>query len=48
MLAGITAWLSTAFLMRYFRANDRWALSPFAAYCLVLGLGTAAYLRFAQ
>lgn len=48
VLAGITAWLSTAFLMRYFRANDRWALSPFAAYCLVLGLGTAAYLRFAQ
>ena len=38
VLAGITAWLSTAFLMRYFRDHDRWALNPFAYYCLVAGL----------
>ena len=44
VLAGITALLSTAFLMRYFRANDRLALNPFAIYCLVFGLGSAAWL----
>ena len=42
--AGITAWLSTAFLMRYFREHDDWALRPFAIYCLVFGLGSAAWL----
>ena len=44
VLAGVTAWLSTAFLMRYFRDNDRWALNPFAYYCLVFGLGSAAWI----
>jgi undecaprenyl-diphosphatase len=39
VVAGITAWLSTWFLMRYFRNHDDWALSPFAAYCIVAGLG---------
>ena len=42
--AGITAWLTTAFLMRYFRDHDNWALSPFAVYCLLLGVGSMAYL----
>ena len=37
VVAGITAWLATAFLMRYFRDHDDWALSPFAVYCLVVG-----------
>lgn len=46
ILAGITAWLSTAFLMRYFREHDKWALQPFAIYCLVFGLGSAAWLWF--
>ena len=44
VLAGITAWLSTAFLMRYFRNHDSWALNPFAFYCLVFGAGSAVLL----
>jgi len=44
VVAGITAWLSTWFLMRYFREHDDWALSPFAAYCIVAGLGSLAIL----
>lgn len=40
VLAGITAFLSTAFLMRYFRRHDDWALNPFAYYCLAAGLGS--------
>lgn len=44
VVAGVTAFLSTAFLMRYFRDHDRWALSPFAYYCIVAGLGSIAVL----
>ena len=44
VLAGVTAWLSTAFLMRYFRGHDDWALNPFAYYCLAAGIGSAAFL----
>jgi undecaprenyl-diphosphatase len=44
VVAGITAWASTWFLMRYFRDHDDWALSPFAAYCVVAGLGSLAIL----
>ncbi len=44
VLAGITAFLSTAFLMRYFRNHDQWALNPFAYYCLAFGIGSAAFL----
>ena len=44
VVSGITAWLSTWFLMRYFRSHDDWALSPFAAYCIVAGLGSLAVL----
>lgn len=44
VVAGITAFLSTAFLMRYFRNHDDWALRPFAFYCVVAGLGSAAVL----
>ncbi len=44
VLAGVTAWLATAFLMRYFRDHDDWALSPFAIYCLVFGLSACAWL----
>ncbi len=38
IVAGVVAWLSTAFLMRYFRNHDRWALNPFAYYCMAAGL----------
>lgn len=44
VVAGVTAWLATAFLMRYFRNHDDWALNPFAIYCLVFGGGCALYL----
>jgi undecaprenyl-diphosphatase len=44
VVAGLTALASTAFLMRYFRANDTWALNPFAYYCFVMGAGSLALL----
>jgi undecaprenyl-diphosphatase len=40
VLAGITAYASTWFLMRYFRQHDAWALNPFAYYCAVIGAGS--------
>ena len=46
VVAGITAFASTAFLMRYFRSHDAWALNPFAYYCLVAGIGSLAVLAF--
>ena len=47
VVAGVTAWLSTWFLMRYFRSHDDWALNPFAYYCIALGVIATAWLRFA-
>ena len=44
--AGVTALLSTAFLMRYFRQHDALALNPFAYYCLLVGAGSLAMLYF--
>ncbi len=44
VVAGVTAWIATFLLMRWFRSNDDWALTPFAIYCLVFGAGSAAYL----
>jgi len=48
VVAGITAYLSTAFLMRYFRRHDFEALDPFAYYCWAAGalaLGALLFLR---
>ncbi len=45
VVSGIVALLSTWFLMRYFRHNDKWALNPFAYYCLAAGIAAAAYLE---
>jgi undecaprenyl-diphosphatase len=42
LLSGVGAYLSVAFLVRYF-ARSR-SLAPFGVYCLVAGLGSAAYL----
>jgi undecaprenyl-diphosphatase len=42
LLSGIGAYLSVRFLVRYF-ARSR-SLTPFGIYCLVAGLGSAAYL----
>jgi undecaprenyl-diphosphatase len=44
VVAGVTAFASTAFLMRYFRQHDSWALNPFAYYCFVVGVGSLALL----
>ena len=44
VVAGIVAWLSTAFLMRWFRDHDHWGLNPFAWYCVVGGLGSLLLL----
>jgi undecaprenyl-diphosphatase len=44
LVAGITALLSTAFLMRYFRQHDSWALNPFAYYCILAGGISLAFL----
>jgi undecaprenyl-diphosphatase len=43
VVAGIVAWLSVWFLMRYFRRNDDWALNPFGYYCIVVGLAALAF-----
>lgn len=43
-VAGLTALASTAFLMNYFREHDRWALNPFAYYCIAAGLVSAGLL----
>lgn len=42
LLSGIGAYLSVRFLVRYF-AKER-SLTPFGIYCLIAGLGSAAYL----
>ena len=47
VVAGVTAFAATAFLMRYFRRHDDLALNPFAYYCLAFGLGSALWLGFA-
>jgi undecaprenyl-diphosphatase len=44
VVAGVTAWLSTWFLMRHFRDHDDWALNPFGYYCVVVGLAALGYL----
>jgi undecaprenyl-diphosphatase len=44
VVSGITALLSTAFLMRYFRQHDAVALNPFAYYCMVAGAGSLAVM----
>jgi undecaprenyl-diphosphatase len=38
LVAAVTAYASTAFLMRFFKEHDVQALNPFAYYCLAAGL----------
>jgi undecaprenyl-diphosphatase len=47
VVAGVVAYASTAFLMRYFKDNDRWALNPFAYYCILAGGLSAAWMGLA-
>jgi undecaprenyl-diphosphatase len=44
VVAGVVAFASTAFLMRYFRNHDSWALVPFAWYCAIFGAGSFVLL----
>jgi len=37
VVAGIVAWLSTAFLMRYFKRHEQAGLDPFGIYCIAFG-----------
>jgi undecaprenyl-diphosphatase len=46
IVAGIMAYLSTWFLMRYFGRHDFQALDPFAYYCVAFGLSSFALLMF--
>jgi len=38
LVAAVTAYASTAFLMYFFKRHDFQALNPFAYYCLAAGL----------
>ena len=44
IVAGVVAYASTAFLMRYFKEHDSWALKPFAWYCAIFGAGSFVLL----
>jgi undecaprenyl-diphosphatase len=44
VVAGVVAYASTWFLMRYFREHDKWALNPFGYYCVAFGLVSLAWL----
>lgn len=44
-VAGVFAYLSTWFLMRYFKTHDATALDPFAYYCAIFGVIAFAVLR---
>ena len=46
LVAGVTAFLSIAFLMRYFRRHDFEALDPFAWYCWAAGAISLGLLLF--
>jgi undecaprenyl pyrophosphate phosphatase UppP len=43
-VAGIAAYLSVAFPMRYFHRHDFAALIPFAIYCVLFGAASLALL----
>ena len=45
VLSGVGAYLSVRFLVRWFRTRS---LTPFAIYCIVVGLASFAYLTFVK
>ena len=47
VVAGVVAFASTAFLMRWFADHDRWALNPFAYYCIAAGALAAGWMLWA-
>ncbi len=46
LVAAVAAWLSTAFLMHYFRNHESWALRPFAIYSIAAGTLSLVAFRF--
>jgi undecaprenyl-diphosphatase len=42
-IAGVMAYLSTWFLMRYYKQQEVNALIPFAVYCVLLGAATLIF-----
>lgn len=48
IVAGVAAYASLAFLMRYFGTHDFESLDPFAYYCWALGGGTLIYFLAAN
>ncbi len=44
VVAGVVAYASTWFLMRYFADHDRWGLDPFGYYCVAAGLLAVGWL----
>lgn len=44
VVAGVVAWLSTAFLMRYFRQHEQVGLNPFGIYCIAFGAVSLAVI----
>ena len=44
LVAGIVAWLSTAFLMRWFRRHEEIGMAPFGIYCVVAGAAALALI----
>ena len=45
VLSGVGAYVSVRFLVKYFRTRT---LTPFAIYCIVVGLGSVIYLGFVR
>lgn len=45
-VAGITAFVSTAILMRWFRGRESHGFGPFAAYCAIAGVLSLGWLYF--
>ena len=46
VVAGVTAFISTALLMRWFRGREGGGFTPFAVYCVVAGMLALAWLYF--
>ncbi len=44
VVAGVTALIAVAILMRWFKTHEVKGFTPFAIYCWVVGLGSLAYL----
>jgi len=44
LVAGVFAYLSVAFLTRYFKATEVKMLRPFAIYCVVIGIAAIAIM----